>query len=232
MNYDALDLARLQAEAFFVHDANGRLLRINEPEPHAPAPRFFFTRTALGNLWRIRFDLPPELSTELEVLAADEPVSADLALPPQNLAQFRVLLGQHAPVSLVAGPAYQLPALQPSAQALLLTAENAATLQAHFGWLAASPDDYAPAAAVVVDAAAVAVCFSSRITPQVCEAGVYTEAAFRGRGYAAEAVRTWAAAVRASGRLPLYDTSWQNTASQSVARRLGGTPYAANYSLT
>jgi predicted GNAT family acetyltransferase len=70
------------------------------------------------------------------------------------------------------------------------------------------------------------------MTAQVAEAGVYTVESYRGRGYAAETVRGWAAAIRAMGRLPLYSTSWANTASPAVARKLRAVQYAVDFSLT
>lgn len=91
--------------------------------------------------------------------------------------------------------------------------------------------DYAPVVAAVDGGIAVAVCFCSRITARVAEAGVYTEASYRGRGYATEAVRGWAAGVRATGRLPLYSTSRTNAASQGVAKKLGAVQYGVDYSL-
>ena len=48
--------------------------------------------------------------------------------------------------------------------------------------------------------------------------------------HAAAVVAAWAAAVRASGRLPLYSTSWDNVASQGVARKLGLVLYGADLS--
>ena len=42
----------------------------------------------------------------------------------------------------------------------------------------------------------------------------------------------WAAAVRQQGILPLYSTSWDNLASQGIARSLGMIAYADTWSLT
>lgn len=230
LNFTSLHLAHLHAEALFVHDANGRLLRINEPDPTSPASRFFLVSTRDGNLWRTRHDLPPEFAAELEYFAAQEPVGIDHL--PRHAGDYAAVLGKNAPIiGSHAGPAFYLPELAPSGKAVPITPQNIHLLQTHFAWLS-RVDDYAPVSAVVVDGSAVAICFSSRIAPQVCEAGVYTEAAYRGHGYATDAVRGWAAALRASGRLPLYSTSWDNFASQSIARKLGAVQYAVEFSLT
>ena len=109
-----------------------------------------------------------------------------------------------------------------------------------FDWLREGWEGYAPVAAVVADGRAVSVCFSSRLTSRVAEAGVETAEPFRGRGYATRAVAAWAHAVRAGsprdsaggGRLPLYSTSWENLASQAVARRLGLRLYGVDLLLT
>lgn len=232
MPYTDFDLMRMQAEALFVHDAGGRLLRINEPEPTDPAPRFFLGRTAAGSLWRTRFDLPDDLAAALARLAGDEPLGSDLRQPPAHLADYTALLQQHAPVADInSGPAYTLPPLDSPRCALSITPENRTLVQAHFPWLVDTLADYAPVAAVVADGVAVAVCFCSRITRRAADAGLYTEASYRGRGFAADAVRGWAAAVRARGRLPLYSTSWANLASQAVARKLGAVQYGADFSI-
>jgi predicted GNAT family acetyltransferase len=81
--------------------------------------------------------------------------------------------------------------------------------------------DWGPCFAVVRGGAAVSVCFSSRIGAAAAESGVETLPHFRGRGYASAATAGWATAVQAAGLIPLYSTSWENLASQGVARRLG-----------
>src|SRR5947209_2886852 len=96
IKYSDLDLALMQVEALFVHDESGRLLSINEPDPDGPAPRFFLARTAAGNIWRTRYDLPAGLAAGLEHLAADEPVVSDLQKPLRHLEEYTELLRQHA----------------------------------------------------------------------------------------------------------------------------------------
>ena len=228
-----LQLAQMQAVALFVHDEHGRLLRINEPDPTDPAPRFFLARTAAGNLWRTRFDLPPDLAAALERLAADEPVVRDLREPARHMAEYTALLQQHAPLrSTAAGPAYYLPELDPPTDTVTITAANATLLAAYYPYTQSKHAELAPVVVCVAGGVAVAACCSARITAQVAEAGVYTVESYRGRGYAAETVRGWAAAIRAMGRLPLYSTSWANTASQAVARKLRAVQYAVDLSMT
>ena len=236
MNYNHLELARMQAEALFVHDANDRLLRINEPDPDGPAPRFFLVRTMLGNLWRTRCDLPADLTAELEGLAAREPVIGslgELGEPPYHSAAYAELLKQHAPPgSMDAGPAYYLPELPPPAETVVITPANAELLEAYYPYTRSRYVELAPVVVRVMDGVAVAVCCSARITAQVAEAGVHTIEAYRGRGYAADVVRGWAAGIRATGRLPLYSTSWENAASRAVAARLGAVLYGVDFSIT
>jgi hypothetical protein len=232
MTFSDLELAQMQVEALFVHDEGGRLVRVNEPDPDTPAPRFFLARTATGNLWRTRADLPAALSAALARTAADEPATADLHEPARHMAAYMALLEPHAPVSKTeAGPAYYLPALDPPTRAVTITPENANVLDAHFPYARASYAQLGPVAVCVDGGAAVAICFCARITARVAEAGVYTVEAYRGRGLAVDTVRGWAGRVRAGGRLPLYSTSWANTASQAVARRLGAVQYAADLSI-
>ncbi len=62
-------------------------------------------------------------------------------------------------------------------------------------------------------------------------AGIETLEAYRGRGYATAVVAGWAYAIRATDRIPLYSTSWDNLASQAVAHRLGLVQYGTDLSL-
>jgi predicted GNAT family acetyltransferase len=75
--------------------------------------------------------------------------------------------------------------------------------------------------AYLCDERPVSICFSARVSESAAEAGVETAAEFRGRGLAGLVTSDWAAAIRSSGRTPIYSTSWNNSASLAVARKLG-----------
>jgi RimJ/RimL family protein N-acetyltransferase len=230
--YSDDELIRIHTDLLYIYDANNRLLRINEPEPDNPAPRFFLARSREGNLWRFRHDVPDDLAAELDRLAAAEPVASDFRAPPHHQSQYAALLNRHAPVATTwSGPAYYLAERQPPTHAVTITSENRHLLGAHYAYTLQILADREPVAVIADNGAAVAVCFSARGTNRAAEAGVHTMEAYRGRGYAADTVRAWAAAVRASGRLPLYSTSWDNTASQAVARKLGAVLYGTDFSI-
>jgi RimJ/RimL family protein N-acetyltransferase len=221
----------LQAEALYRYDTAGRMLCVNEPE-EPPAGRFFMGRTAAGNVWRFRHDLPGALVRQLEALCAAEPAGADLRARPGIYDAVRAALEAHAPIAdEYRGPAYFFPAApRPAEGCALIDAGNQALLLSHFPD-ERYPPEAGPTAIVIADGVAVARCFCARLSARVAEAGLETAAPYRGRGYGLAATQTWAAAVFASGRLPLYSTSWENAASQGVARRLGLTMYGEDWSI-
>jgi RimJ/RimL family protein N-acetyltransferase len=220
--------------ALFTHDARSRLLLVNEPGGGAPAPRLFLGRTRAGNVWRFRADLPEVLIKELEALCADEPAGQELRQVPRHFEAYVRLLDGHAPVRRCeAGPAYHfVEYFEPSRPLLALTEADAELLQGGFEELIAELPTWQPYVAFVEGGRAVSVCRSARITPAAHEAGVETLPAFRGKGYAKEVVAGWARLVRSLGAAPLYSTSWENTASQALARKLGLALYGADCHFT
>ncbi|MYA61126.1 MAG: GNAT family N-acetyltransferase [Dehalococcoidia bacterium] len=76
------------------------------------------------------------------------------------------------------------------------------------------------------------VCFCARRSDSVAEAGLETAEAYRGQGLGTRVTAAWANAVRTSGRVPLYSTSWSNGASLAVARKLGLVAYASSWSVS
>jgi len=141
---------------------------------------------------------------------------------PRHLSEYLRLLQAHGPVSGIgAGPAYcfgEYP--EPTRSIYALTEDDASILSGGFEDCVAELPHWQPFVAAIETSQAVSICRSVRITKEVHEAGVETLPAYRGKGLAVDVTAQWARMVRASGAIPLYSTSWANTASQSVARKL------------
>jgi hypothetical protein len=232
---DDRELLDVHARALFLHDARGRLLSVNDPwGSAAPAPRLFFGRAREGNLWRFSADLPEALVRELETLCADEPSGAGLRDEPRHAEAYARILGALSPAGGVeAGPAYRFEKYpEPSRPLLAVTEANAEVLRGGFEEFVEELPTAQPFVAVLVEGRAVSVCRSVRVTADAHEAGVETLPGFRGRGYAADVTAGWARLVLYAGAAPLYSTSWENRASQSVAKKLGLVQYAADFQVT
>jgi RimJ/RimL family protein N-acetyltransferase len=218
------ELTNIHIRALFTHDAESRLLFVNEPDNAVtPAPRLFLSRTRAGNAWRFRADLPEKLCDELAALCADEPpVNAEFNDPPRHLETYVRLLEKHAPVQEVSnGLAYKFTKYQmPSKRPLTVTENNAAVLEGGFEKLIEELPTWQPFVALIEENRAVSVCRSARVTAEAHEAGVETLPDFRGKGYAKDVVAEWARLVLAVGAIPLYSTARENNASQAVARKL------------
>lgn len=234
------DLLRLQVEALFTHDPNGRIRWSNEPDP-LPAARFFLSRSKQGNLWRFRHDLPENVVRRLEELAVSEPVRDDLRAAPVHLEAYRVVLREHGELEgEFCGPAYRFPdELHVPSNVVMLTKANVAQWFQGAMDLQTDPLNIRgalatgnPCAVVIEQGIVASMCFSSRMSTRASEAGLETLPEFRGKGYAAAVVAGWARAVRQMGRIPLYSTAWDNPASQRVAQKLGLAVYGAEYSFT
>ncbi|MBB6733895.1 GNAT family N-acetyltransferase [Cohnella sp. CBP 2801] len=221
----------LHVEALFTHDRRLRLRDVNEPWPGAaPAARFFLGRTVEGTaICRFRHDVPDLLVEQMEERVADETV--DYREKPKHFEAYLSLLQAE---QFTMGPCYLVPAeLTPTMQTVRVTRENVTELsRGGFEWLVSEIDYAQPCIALVRDGRAVSVCRSVRIAPRAHEAGLDTLERYRGNGYAAEVVAGWAAAVRETGCLPLYSTSWDNRASRSVARKANLVLYGANFTVT
>jgi len=225
---------KLHVEALFTHDEKARIRCVNEPNG-AKAPRLFLSRTAEGNLWRFRSDLPAQLVKEMERLCIDEPRIEDLRRAPRHRESYIALLQEQAPVQNVwAGPAYCFgeASARTSATIVSIRSGNSDVLRSGFEAWIDDVTDRRPFFAVLQAGRAVSLCCSVRITSEAHEAGVETLHAFRGRGYAPDVVSSWARAVRLLGCLPLYSTSWDNTASQRVAQKLALVAYGADFHIS
>ncbi|MEX1158856.1 MAG: GNAT family N-acetyltransferase [Thermomicrobiales bacterium] len=221
----------IRADTLFCFDARGRMLHSNEPSGR-PAPRLFLGRTLEGDVVRFGASVPDTVARRLEEIVERLPPIADLSAPPPSLDVLREALTQHAPVAVMGGgPAYRFPAsIAALANVVQLTDANRDLVRDTFPFLYDELAGRQPCFAVLDDGAAVAVCISSRNGADAAEAGVETLAAYRGRGHAAAVTAAWGAAIRESGRIPLYSTAWENLASQGVARSVGLIVFGADIS--
>jgi hypothetical protein len=225
-------LMQFHIDALFTSDANGDLVRVNEPNG-APAPRFFLGRTTAGLAYRFRHDTDASTRRELEARAQADLVAKHGLDAIDPLPYAEILSGSGSIRSIDTGPAFGFPAdLRAPSDVRTVTGENASILEPHFrSWL---PDVGCcqPMVAVAIGDEAVSLCATVRVTSNAHEAGVETAPPHRGRGYALAAARGWARAVRALNIIPLYSTSWTNEASRSVARKLGLIQFGSDLHVT
>ena len=216
------ELMQAHVEVLFTLDGRGRMRSANESGGGA-APRFFLGQTSEGNQHWFRDDLEDDMVRQLESLCEREPIRTDLHGPPANSGRYEALLAEHSPIESVwAGPAYYVAEEIEAPETTVLISEDDRDLLSPFleDWFD-DVSDCQPFAVALQDGRAVSLCATVRTTAKADEAGVDTHPDFRGHGFAGQVVATWAEAVHQLGRVPLYSTSWQNTASQAVARKLG-----------
>ena len=230
-----MELMEIQVEVLFTQDENRCLQYINEPIGDTKiAPRFFFGNTNEGSICRFRHDLPDNVVTQLKEVAVTKPIPMNSLKIPSIHGQFKEILQSHAPIERVwIGPAYRFPEqIVPPTNVVRLSRANTDLLKGNFAEMVSELSSSQPCLAVIEDSQAVAICRSVRSSSRAHEAGVDTLVSYRRRGYATSVVAAWALAVRALNRIPLYSTSWDNVASQYVARRLGLIQYGVDYHVT
>ncbi len=215
-------------EALYVHDNHGRIVHINQWYG-GQAPRFCLMRSSQAVVWRYRADLPDALCHELTQLCQNEP--AELIRLPKYFEAYLELLGDHQSVTQHwSGPAYFCQQVsQIDNNTVTITADNTHLLKDHLNdWLEDVPH-VQPFVTALVDDYAVAVCSSVRKTDVLHEAGVETASAYRRQGHATRVVTAWANAVLALKALPVYSTSYENTASMGIANKLGFEQFAVDF---
>lgn len=217
----------LQLQTLFLLDGDGRISSTRPPEP-SPGPLFILIRGTVSRVWAVREDVPQDLAYELNGLAGEEPPVSDLRDAPVHAERYVSLLGGQVD----SGPAFTFPEeiAQPRGTVFI---EDIQLLDHNFsGWTATEIPGSSPIVAVVEDGYAVSVSFCARRSNVAAEAGLETAVEFRGRGLGPRVAAAWALAIRASGRIPLYSTSWSNHSSQAVARKLGLIAYASDWSIS
>jgi hypothetical protein len=230
----------LHLKTAFILNDEGRIVSTREPGANR-GPLFLLVRSATGCAWAVRADLSKDLASELDRLAREEPPALDLRDAPVHADRYlSLVVGRSGPGDQAVartrqsqGLAFTFPdaVAQPTGVVVI---EDERLLARNFrGWV---PGEIAagrsPVLAIVEEGYPVSVCFCARRSEVAAEAGLETAEAFRGRGFGPRVTAAWALAVRATGRVPLYSTSWTNDASLAVARKLGLTAYASTWSLS
>ena len=218
---DDLGLLDMRAGIDFIYDNRGRMLLSNDPVASArrPAPRFTIGSASGGYVVRYGASLDDEQVRQLQDIVVALPRPGTPYFREEGLDRFRAFFGDS---ETFGGPAYCFPSgLTRSSQAIRLTEANRDLARDTLPWLYEEFAEWHPCFVLVSDGKAVSACYSSRIGDRASEAGVDTLPEYRGRGYAAIVTAAWGAAVRSSGRVPIYSTGWSNLASQGVARKLG-----------
>ncbi|MDE2717010.1 MAG: GNAT family N-acetyltransferase [Chloroflexota bacterium] len=205
---------------------DGRIGGTSSQEPWL-GPLFRLVRGKESCAWAVRVDVPQNIADELDGLAREEPPVSDFRDAPLHAERYMSLLRGEVD----SGPSFTFPEelAQPAGTVFI---EDIESLDHHFtGWTASEIPSRTPIVAVVEGGYAVSACFSAWRSDAAAEAGLETAPAFRGRGLGPRVAAGWAVAIRASGRLPLYSTSWSNEASLAVARKLGLVTYASKWSI-
>ena len=211
----------------FVFDGNGRISGTRSPETRL-GPLFHLVRGKESCAWALRVDVPRHIADELDGLARAEPPVSDFRDAPIYAERYTSLLGRR----VESGTVFTFPEeiVQPCGTVFI---EDIQSLDHHFsGWTVSEIPYRTPLVALVEEGYTVSVCFCAWRSDAAAEAGLETAASFRGRGLGPRVTAGWALAIRASGRVPLYSTSWSNGASLAVARKLGLAAYGSKWSIS
>lgn len=228
-------LANNRVRALFVLDDQERLVEVNTPFRQT-APQFWLSRTREGSIAHVRHDVPDDLAALLFDLALKEPPWAGDPLPAFNDEYLR-LLPDHE--KIWSGPAFRfqadLPDMDPQARITEITDANKELLQPYMqDWEIDIPYAGPMMAALDDDAGgkAVAIAATVRTSDGANELGLETHKDFRRRGHARNATIAWAKAMRAQGRIPVYSTDYDNTASRANVTSLGLHQISSDFSIT
>ncbi|WP_409291231.1 GNAT family N-acetyltransferase [Peribacillus sp. SCS-37] len=209
-----IELMKHHMNVLFKHDAENRMSVVNEP-PCEPAPRFFLGVTKLGSEVSFSSSLAPRIVEKLEEVIG--------TIPSANLGEVIEVLSMDRPVTkLWIGPAYVFSYVRKRTftTAIKVTDKNKEILKPHFPHTFENFEYKQPCFVIVEDNIPVSICCSARQTSKADEASVLTHKNYRGRAYGVNVASAWAAEVQKQGRIALYSTSWDNFASQSLARKL------------
>ncbi|GAB6477696.1 GNAT family N-acetyltransferase [Bacillus cereus group sp. MYBK71-2] len=226
MRLSELDLIVIQVEVLFVHNQVGKIKYVNE-QGNTKAPRFFLGRTREGSITRYHCDLDDETVGKIEKLIREPSNHIEIAKI------IHVLNEERTVKNIWMGPAFMFSNnLHKPTRTIQITEKNKELLRENFPNLIEQMEWRQPYFAIVKNEKVVSICCSARSTPVAAEASVETLVEFQGNGYGTDVVTAWAISIQEENRVPLYSTSWDNYASQEVARKLKLINYGMNLHIT
>ncbi|MCU5226217.1 GNAT family N-acetyltransferase [Bacillus tropicus] len=226
MRLSELDLIVIQVEVLFVHTQVGKMKYVNE-QGNTKAPRFFLGRTREGSITRYHCDLDDETVGKIEKLIREPSNHIEIAKI------IHVLNEERTVKNIWMGPAFMFSNnLHKPTRTIQITEKNKELLRENFPNLIEQMEWRQPYFAIIKNEKVVSICCSARSTPVAAEASVETLVEFQGNGYGTDVVTAWAISIQEENRIPLYSTSWDNYASQEVARKLKLINYGMNLHIT
>ena len=225
-------LACNRAAALFVLDDQNRLVEVNTPFRQL-APQFWLSRTREGPIAHVRQDVPRDIANLFFDLARKEAPWSGNPMP-DFLDDYLKLIPDHE--KIWTGPAFRFPEHLPDADPTIeITDANKDLLHPYMhewevdipyaGPMIAALDEEA-------DGKAVAIAATVRVSDGANELGLETHKDFRRRGHARTVTIAWAKAMRAQGRIPIYSTGHDNSASRANVASLGLHQISSDFSIT
>jgi len=215
-------LLRLELETLWVLDREGRIVRSTSPDvPYEPL--LVVAAHPGAPVWAASAQVPATLMDGLAAAVADAAPIDDVGWQPSTAAEILAILrtaGLGALAPAMGGPSWRIPATMRRRRtgAELCTSHDLA-LDALQGRMPEQDRRLTePWVVAMVAGEVAAVCETARSTAHGVEAGVWTYEPHRRQGLAVAVTAAWSELV--TDRTAFYSTSWDNDASQAVARRL------------
>ena len=199
--------------AMFSLDADGRLV--------GRAPCLHIVRTTEHVICKTHADLPDDVHESLTAICR-KPRGRPREWSEQYATYVNILTKFATVASVRSGSLFTVPIAGAAAVscAVKITTSKAHLLVPELSeWLPDLPSGR-PMMAAVEEGRAVAICASVCSSGEAHCAGVETAPAYRLRGHARTVVQAWATCVRGLGAMPFYATTFDNVASQTLARSL------------
>lgn len=213
-----LALMKLHIDVLYQKNHKGALTVINEP-PFETAPTVMVGATKEGKVVYFSEEVDDLFKKRVQQIVKetkDEMIAQIINKMTRrtNLSEFNM------------GPTYVFPEIKEKSPKVLHIKEiDKEVLAADFPFIQSDFEVKEPCMIVMEHDRVVSLCCTARHSNEAAEASVFTHEKYRGKGYGAAVTEAWAMAIQQQGKTALYSTTWDNFASQGVAKKLGMRQY-------